>query len=251
MEELSKPDKRLEVKGKVHCKEFGHEERALKFYCGTCDLLICRYCMDFNHPRPEHVCNVVKAVAHKNRELVTASNKNLEKQLEKAEQYLTQLSFATNRVEMATQDGKSKVVALKEGMLKMINDQLEEKSKDMIADIDRIQDVKLGKLKRQTEDTKAYVTNIEGCIQSSAKLLEEGTDEEMILTKKRVHDAEERILAQSSKHSKLPVTKNFGVKVTDHSYVPGAIASILTSLTSLMGNVNNGKLTAITAIHLL
>ena len=240
MEELSSPERQLKVKRKVYCKEFGHEDRALKFYCETCDRLICRYCMDFKHLRPDHVCHVAKTIVHKHRELLAASNENLENQLEKAERFSTQLSFATNRVEMATLDVKSKVVAVKERILQMVSDELERKSKDMMTDIDEIQGEKLVKLKRHTEKTNAHVKDINRCIQRSAKLLQEGTDEEVILTKKTVNDDERKIRGHSLKNFKVPVTE-FAVQLVGYNEEKGDVAKLLAKVNAMMGYIYKGK----------
>ncbi len=54
MEELSKPENRKKINDKMYCNE--HSGMILKVYCETCDKLICRDCMDFNHLKQGHSC---------------------------------------------------------------------------------------------------------------------------------------------------------------------------------------------------
>ena len=51
MEKLANPENRAKTRGKPR---FEKHNKVLKFYCETCKVLVCRYCVDVNHPRPEH-----------------------------------------------------------------------------------------------------------------------------------------------------------------------------------------------------
>ena len=51
MEELANPENRVKARGKPRCEK---HNKVLKFYCETCEILVCRYCVDVNHIRPEH-----------------------------------------------------------------------------------------------------------------------------------------------------------------------------------------------------
>ena len=79
MEELSKPENRMKIKGKMYCKE--HPDEPLKVYCETCDQLICRDCMDFKHAKENHSCLLVNDVANNYKELLESNNKAMIKVL--------------------------------------------------------------------------------------------------------------------------------------------------------------------------
>jgi hypothetical protein len=242
MEGLSKHENHLKTKRKMFCKELGHEDRALKFYCETCDKLICRYCMDFKHYKQGHTCRIAKEIAHKNRELLAVSNDNLKNLLEEGEAFLTQLSFVTKRVDMHAQDAKSEFAARKETIVKQFSDSLEKKKKKLNAKIDEIQGDKLQKLKQHADKTKIYVTSIRRCVQSSTKLLDEGTDEEIISLRKTLHDSEEKLVAQRSNHFNVPVT-DLNVHYSNFKINENSMDFILGQAQPLMGKIRDGKLT--------
>lgn len=47
IEESAKPEDRTKAREKGRCEK---HDKYLKFYCETCETLLCRYCMDLNHP---------------------------------------------------------------------------------------------------------------------------------------------------------------------------------------------------------
>ena len=243
MEELSKPEIQLKIKGKMYCKKLGHEDKALKFYCETCDQLICRYCMDFKHQKQGHVCCIAKEIAHKHRKLVATSHDTLENLVEEGQEYLSILWLATKSVNAYAEDAKSEVAARKELILKKIGDVLEIKSEELTAKIDEIQGDKLQKLDKNTNETNAYVKNIERYVNISRDLLDEGTDEEIIWSQKSVHDIERKLVAsQRSKHFKLPEIYS-DVQYSDYDANEiTQMADILGQVMATMGEVNEGKL---------
>ena len=252
MEGLSKHENHLKTKRKMFCKELGHEDKALKFYCETCDKLICRYCMDFKHYKQGHTCRIAKEIAHKNRELLAASNKNLKNLLEEGEVFLKQLSLVTKRVDMHAQDAKSEFGARKGTTLKLIHDGFERKCKELNDKVDEIQGEKLQKLKQHEDKTKAYVTSIQQCTRTSIKLLDEGTDEEIISLRKTIHDNEEKLVAQRSNRFKVPVT-DLNVHYSNFNVNEMHIADILENAIAIMAQIEEGKLNAMgfTQMHVI
>jgi hypothetical protein len=252
MEGLSKHENHLKTKRKMFCTEIGHEDKALKFYCETCDKLICRYCMDFKHDKQGHTFRIAKEIAHKNRELLAASNKNLENLLEEGEAFLTQLSSVTKRVDMHAQDAKSEFGERKETTLKLTHDGFERKCKELNDRVDEIQGEKLRMLEKHEDKTKAYVTSIQQCTRTSIKLLDEGTDEEIISLRKTIHHNEEKLVAQRSNHFKVPVT-DLNVHYSNFNVNEMHIADILENAMAIMAQIEEGKLNAMgfTQMHVI
>ena len=67
MEELSKPENQSKIKKISKCPE--HPKKKLKYYCETCDELICRHCMDFDHDKQHKFSPLEKAAQAKRKEL--------------------------------------------------------------------------------------------------------------------------------------------------------------------------------------
>jgi hypothetical protein len=240
MEGLSKHENHLKTKRKMFCKVLGHEDKALKFYCETCDKLICKYCMDFKHYKQGHTCRLAKEIAQKNRELLAASNENLKNLLQEGTAFLAQLSSVTKGVDMYAQEAKSRIAARKETILEQIEDGLERKRKELNAEVDEMQGEKLQMLKQHADKTKAYVTSIQRCVQTSTNLLDKGTDEEIISLRKKLHDNDEKLVAQRSKHFNVPVRD---LRVP-YPVITPELDGIVKKVTVFMGIMQNSKFIA-------
>ena len=221
----------------MFCKMLGHEDKALKFYCETCDKLICKYCMLFKHDKQGHTCRLAKEIAQKNRELLAASNENLKNLLEEGTAFLAQLSSVTKGVDMYAQEAKSRIAARKETILEQIKDGLERKCKELNAEVDEMQGEKLQMLKQHADKTKAYVTSIQRCVQTSTNLLDEGTDEEIISLRKKLHDNDEKLVAQRSKHFNVPVRD---LRVP-YSVITNELGGIVKKVMVFMGIMQSSK----------
>ena len=78
IEELAKPENRAKARGKPRCDK---HKKVLKFYCVTCEVLVCRYCMDLNQQRPEHSWFPLSDIVEKKKEAIEASSAIFEEQM--------------------------------------------------------------------------------------------------------------------------------------------------------------------------
>ena len=76
--ELAKPENRAKARAKPRCEK---HNKVLKFYCETCKVLVCRYCMELNHPRPDHLWFPLPDVVVKHKEALKTSSAIFERQL--------------------------------------------------------------------------------------------------------------------------------------------------------------------------
>jgi hypothetical protein len=107
-------------------------------------------------------------------------------------------------------------------------------------------------LEKHEDKTKAYVTSIQQCTRTSIKLLDEGTDEEIISLRKTIHDNEEKLVAQRSNHFKVPVT-DLNVHYSNFNVNEMHIADILENAMAIMAQIEEGKLNAMgfTQMHVI
>ena len=78
MEELAKPENRVKARGKPRCEK---HDKVLKFYCETCKIPVCRYCVDINHIRPEHSWFPLADIVEQKQDELKASSAIFEKQM--------------------------------------------------------------------------------------------------------------------------------------------------------------------------
>ena len=92
MEELAKPENRAKARGKPRCEK---HNKVLKFYCETCRALVCRYCVDVNHPRPEHSWFPLADIVEQKKEELKASSAIMQQQQEILSAFTKKLELQT------------------------------------------------------------------------------------------------------------------------------------------------------------
>ena len=182
MEELSKPENRKNIKDKMYCNE--HSGKKLKVYCETCDELICKDCMDFKHVKQGHSCCLVKDVAGKYKELLTSTDKTMNEALNEGNVLLARLQHSSEKRDRDVANIKSKMKKRKEFVVKKVVEMLDHQEESLLRKVDEIHEREQTKLNRQTAETTQYVENLKKFVRLSRELVHEGTDEEIISSKK-------------------------------------------------------------------
>ena len=203
MEELSKPENREKIKDKMYCNE--HSGMILKVYCETCDQLICKDCMDFKHVKQSHSCFLVKDVANNYKELLDSNNRVMKDVLTEGNAFIQKLTRETERIDHEAEKIKSQIAQKKEFVAKQLNEMLEKKAETLMKRVDEIHKGKRENLERQTEETKSYVENIKTSVQLSEKLVDQGTEEEIISSQKMMLDNANNLLTKREEYFKAPV----------------------------------------------
>ena len=203
IEEFLKPENQKIRKDKRYCDE--HSGMILKVYCKTCDQLICRDCMDFKHVKQGHSCFLVKDVANNYKEILASSSKAMEDALTEGNSFLQQLTVATEKLHHDAENIKSQIAQKKEFVAKQSNQMLDQKAENLLKRVDKIHKGKQEKLERQTEETKSYVKNIKTSFQLSKKLVDQGTEEEIISSQKMMLDIANNLLEKREEYFKAPI----------------------------------------------
>ena len=237
MEELSKPENRKKIKDKMYCNE--HSGKKLKVYCETCDELICRDCMDFKHVKQGHSCVLVKDVANNYKETLDSNNKAMEDALTEGNSFLEQLTRERDRVDREATDVKNRIAQRNEFVTKRLVEMLNQKAQTLLKKVDEIHQGKRGNLERQTEETKSYVENIKTSVQLSKKLVDQGTEEELISSQKMMLDNAKKLLTKRKEYFKVAVSVPKLNYTAAADMEPILNKEMLRSLESSLGEVNS------------
>ncbi|XP_028398989.1 E3 ubiquitin-protein ligase TRIM36-like [Dendronephthya gigantea] len=204
MEELSKPENRKKIKDKMYCNE--HPGEILKVYCETCDQLICKDCMDFEHMKPDHSCSLINKVVNKYKELLDSSNKKMDDVLTENNLFLKTLEDTSEGLARDVEFCKSKITQRKEFIAKKIGEMLDQKVESLLNEVDEIYNHEQAKLDKQTTGVKQYAENVQRSVHLSKKLVEEGTEEEILSSQKMMLDSANNLLTKRNEHREAPVT---------------------------------------------
>jgi hypothetical protein len=238
MEELSKPENRKKINDKMYCKE--HSGMILKVYCETCDQLICRDCMDFKHVKKGHSCVLVKDVANNYKELLASNCKAMEDALTEGNAVLRRLMLTTIEVDRDAENTKSKIAQRKEFVAKKVIDMLDQEAEILLKKVDEIHKGKRANLDRQAEGTKLHVKNVKTSAQLLKKLVDQGTEEEIISSQKMILNNANHLLTNHEEYFKapIPVAK---LRYTVGTSKAALNEEILRGLANSLGNVNEDR----------
>ena len=157
MEELAKPENRTKARGKPRYEK---HYKVLKFYCKTCRLLACQYCVDVNHPRPEHSSFPLADIVEQRKEELKASSAIMQQQQEIP-------SAFTKKLELQT------AVLLDQVDMKYI-----EVNKPLM---------------KQQADMKDYLGKAKSSLDFAKNIISNGTDEEILSLKHEIEEKAEEI----------------------------------------------------------
>ena len=235
MVELSKPENRKKINDKMYCNE--HSGKKLKVYCETCDQLICRDCMDFKHVNQGHSCFLVKDVANNYKELLASNNKAMEDALTEGNVFLQRLTLTTQELDRDAENIKNKIAQRKAFVARKVIEMLDQKAESLCKKVDEIHKCKRVNLDRQAEETKLYVENIKTSFQLSKKLVDQGTEEEILSSQKIMLDNANNLLTKREEYFKtsIPVAK---LSYTSSTCKEPINEEILRGLANSLGEVN-------------
>ena len=192
--ELTQTENQTKIRGKLHCKK--HENKRLKFYCETCKELICRYCMDFDHIRPDHFCYPSADVAKNQREILRSRCVSLEESLTEGKETLKLISYVTQLLEDNTEKAINEIERRKKVDLETFTRNLEEQAKRMKNEVAKKRVETFESLTKQSTEMKYYVDKVKGSFNLAKNLLEKGNDEEILSSQKMIEENVEKVKAE-------------------------------------------------------
>ena len=176
MDELSKPENRSKIRGNPRCKE--HEGEILKFFCETCEELICQDCKVDNHE--DHKCSSLKKAAEQRSEALKKWCAKLSDKLNESDEALQAMNNVVKVLDDNVKAAKDKIRERKNGILAAVSRMLEEKETSLTDKIDAMYRVKSETINKQLGEGQVYVNKVKNSMDLCKNLLENGDAVEIV-----------------------------------------------------------------------
>ena len=190
IEELAKPENRAKTKGKLRCEK---HNKVLKFYCETCKVLVCRYCVDVNHPRPEHSWFPLADIVEQKKEELKASFVIFKKQMNQASESNLKIEHAIETLKNKAAITKDAIIQQQQEILSEFTKKLEQQTAVLLDQVDRKYNEVNKPLLKQQADVKDYLGKAKSSLDFAKNIISNGTDEEILSLKHEIEEKAERI----------------------------------------------------------
>ena len=185
LEELTKPENRGKARGKPRCEKHG---KVLKFYCETCKVLVCRYCVDMKHQWPEHTWFPLADVVVQHKKSLKTSSAIFQKQMNEAVQSNMKIQHALETLKNNTTKAKDDIMQQQQEILSAFTKNLEEETAILLGQVDKKYNDANEPLVKQQANVKAYLERTKSCLVFSKNIICNGSDEEILTLKHEVED---------------------------------------------------------------
>ncbi|XP_028391845.1 E3 ubiquitin-protein ligase TRIM33-like isoform X2 [Dendronephthya gigantea] len=186
LEELAKPENRAKVKGKSRCEK---HDKILKFYCETCKVLVCRYCMELNHTRPEHTWFPLTDVVVQHKEALKAFSGIFEKQKNDAAESNRKIADAMATLKNNATKASDAIKQQQQNILNAFTKKLEKETTALLDQVEMKYRVANEPLLKQQANVKAYFQKAKSSLYFTRSILSSGSDEVLLALK---HEIEEK-----------------------------------------------------------
>ena len=186
IEELAKPENRAKARGKPRCDK---HKKVLKFYCETCKVLVCRYCMDLNHQRPEHSWFPLSDIVEQKKEAIKASSAIFEEQMNEAFKSNLKIEHVMETLKNNVAKARDAIMLQQQEILNEFTKVLEQQTAVLLDQIDMKYNEVSKPLMKQQADVKDYLENAKSSLDFAKNIILNGTDEEILSLK---HEVEEK-----------------------------------------------------------
>ena len=177
MEELSKPENQSKIKKISKCTQ--HPNKKLKYYCETCNQLICRHCMEFDHDKQHKFSPLEQAAQSKRKDLKTSSE-ILEKTVADCNRETRVLKEDCVLLNRNFDKAQRVINERKEQLLGRLQERLQKKTNSMIDDARQVFDRKTRNIDGRINDTLTFVNRVKASADMAHSLLENGNEEEIV-----------------------------------------------------------------------
>ena len=168
-------------------------DKSLKFFCETCKELVCKSCMDVCHTKKEHTCRPVGDVAKEKRMELKSSFDILEYKLKKGSQALQAVSNVTQRLEDNFEKAKQQLDRQKQEILESFVRSLDQRSQDMMGELDKEYTKVHEPLVQQNEELKLYYERVKVTSEFTKNVLKSGDYEEVISSQEVIEKKVEKM----------------------------------------------------------
>ena len=190
LEELAKPENRAKAKGKPRCEK---HDKVLMFYCETCKVLVCRYCVDVSHPRPEHMFIPLADIVVQHKKTLKTSSSIFEQQMNEAIQSNLKIEHAMETLKNNKAKAKDAIMHKQQEILNALTKLLEKKTAALFNAVDNKYNEANKPLMKQQADVKDYLEKAKSSLDFAKNIISNGSDEEILSLKHQVEDKAESI----------------------------------------------------------
>ena len=185
LEELARPENRTKARGKSRCEK---HDKVLKFYCETCKVLVCRYCVDVNHPRPEHLWFPLADIVVQYKEALKASCAIFEKQADESAQSSEKIETATATLKDNAMKTKDAIMQQKQEILNAFTKILEHEMTVLLDQVDMKYKKANEPLIKQQTRVKNYLEKAKSSLDFAENIMLNGSDQEIVSFKEEVEE---------------------------------------------------------------
>ncbi len=217
VEELSNPENRVKMRGKLYCMK--HEDEVLKIYCETCKELCCMQCVVLNHQKQNHSCVAVSEIAQNQKETLQSSCTTLDEKLSEGKEALNNICEVMKSLEKNAKTAKGQIIEQKENILKNVTEKLDERAQKMNEEVDQIYGELHSELSKQHDQIKDYLDKVQASVSLPRNLLKSGSIEEILSSQKLIDEKIEKL--KNEQPENLAAVNDGSIQ-----YVPDDIATI-------------------------
>ena len=149
--------------------------------------------MDFNHVRPEHLCHPIEKVVEKHREALQSCCDALDAKQDEGEKSLKNVADAEEALRKTADDAKEKISKQKNGIIKVVEDVFQSK----INQVDQLYTTHEEQLTGQRNKVESFMDKVKCAGNISKNVLQKGSDEEIIESRKMVEERAETVKKES------------------------------------------------------
>lgn len=177
LKKLLLPNSSKEFHPAMKCMK--HQE-VCKFYCQTCDVLVCRDCTVLDHTQPKHAVADLKDISDRYRD-------HFYEQMERAEKYIGKVENVQSITEQNKEELKksvnkitSQLNARKDSLIEQVSETLEGQVSKMLAGIEEFVSVKMQQDEKEVKSLGSDLKRMRNYVLFMRHLLASGNDDEMM-----------------------------------------------------------------------
>lgn len=177
LEKLFSPASSKEFHPAMKC---GTHEEVCRFYCRTCNVLICRDCTVLDHPRTEHTVANLKDIADQCREGFLEA-------IEKAEKHITKVKMVQDitrerrgKLAESLETMTTRLNRKKDYLIEQVSQSLESQVSGMLADVEQFVSNKIQQDEKDEKQQGSDLKRMGNYVLFMRNLLASGNDDEMM-----------------------------------------------------------------------
>jgi hypothetical protein len=155
--------------------------------------------MDFNHVRPEHSCHPIEKVAEKHREALQCCCDALDKKQTEGAKSLKNITDAEKALKKTAQNTREEISRQKNSIVKLVEDVFQSR----INEVEQFYTAQKEKLAGQRNSVQSYFDKVKCASNLSKNVLQKGSDEEIIESRRMVEERVEAVNKESEDVKKL------------------------------------------------